>query len=333
MDTAVSASEHKLSLPAYIDSSMLSTWRACKRKFFWSYVNSLYPTGKSVHLIAGGAFAAGMEAARRAAFSNNRDYRPTHDDLLEAAFRAFLVEWGDYEAPEDSAKSFWNTFQALAWYLERNPPAEDVVQPLIRPSGEPAVEYTFSIPIEEGPKHPETGDPFLFVGRFDLLGTYSGLPCIQDEKTTSGLGFAWMQQWKLRGQFMGYCWACQQAGYEVNTAVIRGIAILKGEYKDALVIEQYPQFLIERWYQQLLHDLQEITTAWEYLVGPYAQKMGGLAYVTDKHFPYNFADSCSSYGGCAFATLCGAKDPEPFFTNYQRHRWNPLAKQPVEIES
>lgn len=321
MDTAVS----HLSLAPYIDSSMLSTWRACRRKFFWSYVHSLYPTGKSVHLIAGGAFAAGMEAARRVAFQDIGGRRPNHDDLLEAAFNAFLIEWGDYEAPEDSPKSFWNTFQALAWYLKRNPPAEDVVQPLIRADGTPAVEYTFSIPIEEGPKHPETGDPFLFVGRFDLLGNYQGLPCVQDEKTTSGIGFAWMNQWKLRGQFMGYIWACQQAGIQnLNTAVVRGIAILKGEYKDAIVIEQYPQFLIDRWYEMLLHDLHEIVAAYKL-----ACKLDGNND-EQQAYPYNFADACSSYGGCAFLTLCGVKDPKPFFSNYVRHRWNPLNKQPVE---
>jgi PD-(D/E)XK nuclease superfamily len=319
MDTAVSPA---LSLPTYIDSSMLSTWRSCRRKFFWSHLNALYPSGKSVHLIAGGAFAAGMEAARRLAFSNPGGRRPTHDDLLEAAFRAFAREWGDYESPEDSPKSLINTFEALAWYLKKYPPEEDIVKPLIRADGSPAVEYTFSIPIEEGPRHPETGDPFLFVGRFDLLGSYNGLPCIQDEKTTGGLGFAWMNQWKLRGQFMGYCWACQQTGHAVNHAVIRGIAILKGDYKDAVVIEQYPQFLVERWYQQLLYDLNDMCSAWH-----------GFKYAgepSDLWYPYNFADACSSYGGCAFDTLCAAKDPEPFFSNYVRHRWNPLNKQPVE---
>ena len=321
MDTAVSPA---LSLPTYIDSSMLSTWRACKRKFFWSHVNSLYPTGKSVHLIAGGAFAAGMEAARRLAFSNLGGSRPTHDDLLEAAFAAFLREWGDYEAPEDSPKSFWNTFQALAWYLEQHPPETDVVQPLMRPDGTPAVEYTFAIPLEEGPLHPETKEPFFFVGRFDLLGSWQGLPVVQDEKTTSGIGFAWMNQWDLRGQFMGYCWACQQSGYpDVRTAIVRGIAILKGEYKDALVPVSFGQYLIDRWYQMLLYDLHQI-------VDEYSWQTATDSYPKRQLWPYNFADACASYGGCAFLTLCKAKDPEPFFSNYIRHRWNPLAKQPVE---
>lgn len=308
-------------LPEQIDSSRLGLWRSCKRKWFWSDACSLYPSGKSVHLIAGGAFAAGMEAARRMAFSRPGDRRPTHDDLLQAAYPAFSAEWGDYQAPEKSAKSFDNTFQALDEYLKSHPPAEDVIQPIIRPDGTPAVEFTFAVPVLEGPRHPETGNPFLFVGRFDLLGDYNGLPCIVDEKTTSALGFAWADQWKLRGQFMGYCWACQQLGYPVNTAVIRGVAILKREIKIATAMEMFPQHLIDRWYKQLVKDLEEIV--WAYA----AFKQDGNP---DFYFPYNFADACSSYGGCAYSALCLADDPEPFFSNFIRHRWDPLSKNPVK---
>lgn len=317
-------SEPKLSLPAYIDSSMLSTWRSCRRKHFWSSIHALYPTGKSIHLIAGGAFAAGMEAARRVAFKGPGTHRPTHDDLLQAAFAAFLREWGDYEAPEDSPKSFHNTFAALEEYLRLYPPATDVAQPLIRPDGSPAVEFTFSIPLDIS--HPETGDPILFSGRFDMLGTWNGVPCILDEKTTSQLGFAWVDQWRLRGQFMGYLWACRQLGYEgINTAIVRGIALLKRDFKFVTHPEQFPNHMLDRWYNQLMMDVQDIVDAYRN-----GKNHSFQAECIDANYPYNFADACASYGGCAFASLCLAKDPEPFFSNYIRHRWDPLAKQPVK---
>lgn len=324
MDIADHDLTKKFSFPAQIDSSTLSSWRACRRKFFWSTISSLYPLGKSVHLIAGGAFAAGVEAARRVAFRHPRDREPTHDDLLEAAFKAFIREWGDYVPPEDSPKSFHNVFQALAEYLLRHPPATDEVQPLIRKDGTPAVEFTFGIPLEL--THPDTGDPLLFVGRFDLLGTLSGLNCIVDEKTTTAMGYTWPDQWKLRGQFMGYLWACQQLGYEVNCAVVRGIGILKTQYKFQTHIEQFPQHLIDRWHLMMVHDIAEMVVA-------YKKHKEGL-WNNDLLFPYNFADSCSAYGGCAFATLCLAKDPEPYMSNYAHYRWDPLAKQPIkELEA
>lgn len=317
----------KLSLPAYVDSSLLSSWRSCRRKFYWQTLNSLYPTGKSVHLIAGGAFAAGMEAARRLAFSPRSDHQPSHADLLRAAYRAFVREWGDNPDFADQAKSFENTFSALAEYLLQHPPSTDIVQPLIRPDGSPTVEFTFAIPILEGPRHPETGDPFLFAGRFDLLGSYAGLPCVVDEKTTYSLGFSWDSQWDLRGQFMGYVWACQQHGYDVQTAIIRGIGIQKREIKIATSIKQYPQYLIDRWYQLLLQDLSEMVHAYRMV-----QQAIGWNGHPDRQFPFNFADACTAYGGCPFSTLCQAQTPESFFTSYHHYRWNPLAKQPLETD-
>lgn len=263
-----------------------------------------------------------MEAARRLVFQAPADRRPSHADTCRAAYKAFIREWGDNPAFEDHPKSFENTFSALAFYLEQHPPATDIVQPLIREASRgPAVEFTFSIPIEEGPRHPETGDPFLFAGRFDLLGSYGGLPCVVDEKTTYAIGYSWESQFDLRGQFLGYIWACQHYGFDLNTAVVRGIGIQKRDTKLATAIKQYPQYLIDRWYQQLLLDLFDVEYAWK------AHQLGEAASI---HYPYNFSDACTSYGGCAYAALCAASDPEPFFSNYHHYRWNPLAKQPIE---
>lgn len=312
-------------LPGYIDSSMLTTFRSCRRKFFWSYIEALSPTGRSIHLVAGAAFAAGLEAARRAAFSGGAD----HAAQLEAAFPAFLREWGDFEAPEDNAKSFDRTLDALRQYLETFDPRTDYVQPLhLDP---PSVEYTFAIPIEHV-LHPITGEPFLFVGRFDLLARYTtsmdpeGLPCVVDEKTTSSLAYNWADQWGMRGQFIGYCWAMQQLGIPVNTAVIRGVALQKTQVQFRTAIVQFPQHLVERWYQQLISDLNRITS----LFRTEKELWDTSPSFRNSLWEYNFGDTCSSYGGCPFLGLCQARDAEPFYNNFVRHRWNPLAKQPLE---
>lgn len=322
MDTLDVKEESKLSFPQYIDSSTLSTWRSCRRKYFWSTISSLYPLGKSVHLIAGGAFAAGMEAARGLAFRRDRDHQPSHSNLLEAAFKAFIKEWGDYIPPDESPKSFSNVFQALAFYLTQYPPEKDPIQPYISATGSPAVEFTFSIPLDIA--HPETGDPILFVGRFDMLGSYNGLPCIVDEKTTGKMGSG---SWALRGQFMGYCWACQQLGLPVNVAVVREIGLYVKDYKVQQHMEQYPQHLIERWHHQLILDITSMKEAYEQI-----QISSGMGWEDNSnlHYPYNFADACTAYGGCAFQPLCLAKDPEPYKSSYANYRWNPLAKQPIE---
>ncbi len=315
--------EGKFSFPAYIDSSTLSTWRSCRRKYFWSTISSLYPLGKSVHLIAGGALAAGMEAARRLAFRRSGTNQPTHSDLLEAAYSAFIREWGDYIPPEESNKSFHSVFQALAFYLDQYPPATDPIQPYIDASGNPAVEYTFTIPLDV--KHPETGDPILFVGRFDMLGSYNGLPGVVDEKTTQRMTGGGTQ-WDLRGQFMGYCWACQQMGVDVKMAYVREIGIYAKDYKIQTHIIQFPQHLIDRWAVQLIYDVEQMVDAY--------RNGCKSTFTNDLYFPFNFADACTAYGGCAFSSLCLAKDPSSYFSSFSHYRWNPLAKQPIkELEN
>ena len=56
----------RVTFPQAVDSTMLATFRSCPQKFFRQYVEHWKPKAESVHLVAGGAFAAGIEEARRA---------------------------------------------------------------------------------------------------------------------------------------------------------------------------------------------------------------------------------------------------------------------------
>lgn len=294
-------------LPQYIDSSMLTTYRACKRKYEYTYGRGIAPLGHSIHLAAGSAVAAGCEAARNYQFHPSRRSSPAHiDDLLHAAIGPFIRAWEGYQSGEDETKNQHNTFHALEGYLTQYHPFHDQVQPHFRPDGSPSTEFTFAIPLPIN--HPTTGEPFLFVGRFDMLGDYQGVTVVVDEKTTSALGPYWLRQWDLRGQFLGYCWACQQLGHKVDHTVVRGIAIQKTQHQFAQVLVQYPQHLIDRWYMELLHSIQGI-----------------IYYFEQGYWPYNFGDACASYGGCTYAELCKAHDPEAWLTNYQIRRWSPVS--------
>ena len=327
LDYPTTLPQTEFSLPLYIDSSMLSLWRACRRKHYWSTLRGLYPMGKSVHLVAGAALAAGLEAARRFVFASSSPASVHHDDILLAAYPAFHSEWGDYEPPETprNAKTFVHTFSALANYLSEYHPGRDPIQPYIRTDNSPAVEYRFAIPLPI--LHP-SGDPFLFVGRFDLLGYYSFAnaltPVICDEKTASSFTFDWAEKWDLRGQFIGYLWALRQQGINISHAVARGIAIQKTQFDVRTAFIQYPDFMFSLWEIQLLRDVQAIKD--------HFLNSSKEPHLIDKksHYSMDFADACDSYGGCAFRTLCSQYDPEPFTSNYILHRWNPLARQPVE---
>lgn len=322
-----------LALPLHISNHSLTLWRGCRRKHLWSHGYGLYPTGASVHLIAGGAVASGLEAARRRVFLDQYPSEVTHQQMLEAAYPAFSEAWGDFTPPDNPrlAKTYPNTFDALGYYLAQHHPAKDQIQPMLRTDGSPAIEYRFAVPLDI--LHP-SGDPFILIGRFDMLGLIDvygqEIPCVLDDKTASSIGGNWASSWDMWGQFMCYIWALQKQGIDCNHAVVRGLAILKGEHKVATAVIEYPQHMIDRWERGLYQDLRHLTKAYRELDASLEYLPEVTERIEEEQFPYNFANTCTEYGGCAFNTLCISRDPKPFMSNYIVHRYNPLSHQPVE---
>lgn len=292
-------------LPSYIDSTMVNTFRSCRKKFEYSFLRNLHPPGRSIHLVAGASFADAIDAARTYAYTASQ---PDYETMIEHAMRAFIKQWGDFNPPEpDHAKNFVNTFKAVEYYLKTHPPLEDNIKPLRKADGAPTTEFSFAIPLPI--QHP-SGDPFVYCGRFDMLGKWDSLLTILDEKTTSALGTSWLNQWDMRGQFLGYCWACQQLGYPVRQVAVRGVGILKTEIKFLTALQQYPQHLIDRWYDELLRTISDM-----------------LVTYNNQHFSFNFGDTCGSYGGCTFKDACTARDPDIWLSNYEVRVWNPVLRE------
>ena len=136
--------------PHTIDSTTLAAFRSCPQKAFLSYIEHWKPKDESVHLIAGGAFAKGIEVARRAFFegvaiepeivSIFNDQTGQHERRVkwheaapdphltgdtEAAqhlgLQALMAAYGDFECPPDSAKSLERTAGALEFYFDQYP--------------------------------------------------------------------------------------------------------------------------------------------------------------------------------------------------------------------
>lgn len=304
-------------LPSHIDSTMITCWRGCQRKFYNEFVLGLRLPGLSIDLHAGACFAAARETVAREMWLNNRSYA----DALLRAEAQFQVAWGDFEIPDfkRSPKTRERIWEAVLDYFREYPPMTDPCRPYIDAAGNPTFEYSFAIPLErthkgrDYPVHPVTGDPFLYTGRFDMLGSLNGRPTPLDDKTASSIGHYWSDIWALRNQFMGYTWACRQCGFDTEGVLVRGIAVLKTEFKHAEHYQTYSQDLLDRWEDQLCTDLWRICRA-----------------VWDAKWEYDFADNCISYfKPCMFMDSCVAKDPLPWLSNMEVRRWNPLTKNPV----
>lgn len=305
-------------LPINIDSTMISCFRACPKKFFEEFVLGLRPAAVSVDLHAGACFASALENIYRGIYTENLDF----EKAKLRAYGQFLDQWGNFEPVKDTPKTRERIWEAVEEYFRVWPHQTDPVQPYML-EGQPSYEFTFGIPLEPSsktplqmhdhfPRHP-SGQPFIYSGRFDMFGKWGQKLVVRDEKTTTSIGASWAEQWDLRSQFMGYVWACQQSGMNVDTVCVRGIGILKTKFTMVDAFKTFPSHKVERWLEQLRRDLWRIHRAWD-----------------EGYWDFNYADACSSYGGCVFRDVCGSPEPDRWRRGFTVRRWNPLLKNPVE---
>lgn len=290
--------------PAVIDATMIATWRSCHQKFFRQYVQHWKPKGESVHLHAGAAFARGLEVARRRFYEDGQ----LEETAIAAGMSALILAYGDFEAPEGSAKTLDRMMGALEYYFHRYPMGTDAAKPIELPSGKRGIEFSYAQPLPFD--HPTTGDPMIYSGRSDMICTYAGGRYIEDDKTASQLGASWSRQWDLRSQFTGYCWAARESGMPVNGVLVRGVSILKTKYDTLEHITYRADWAIERWLVQVLHDLTDMQRAWE-----------------SGYWDWALDHACTEYGGCALNQICQSKEPETWLPIYHEKRvWNPLTR-------
>jgi len=329
----------KAELPIVIDATQRSCFAECPQKFYKEFCLGLRPPGLSIDLHAGACFAAALEETYKGIYNEGLSL----DDAILRSHARFLLEWGDFEIPDwkRTAKTKDRVWQAV-WnpdggqtnhgYFQEYPPHTDEVKPYRTSEGKPTMEYTFAIPLEPVvepglytdeelriggyfPVHP-SGQPFVYAGRFDMLGERYGRPIPRDEKTTgSSIGALWSKQWALRSQFIGYVWALQSCGIPAEEVCVRGIGIQKTQIVHAEMTQPYSKALIARWLEQLRRDLWAIRRAWD-----------------EGYWDYNFASACTSYGHCIFMDSCTSNDPEAWLNEMEIRRWNPLEKNPAKVE-
>ena len=295
--------------PHTIDSTILSSFRSCRQKMFRQYVEHWKPQSQSVHLVAGGAFASGIEAARVSFYVNGDDAATAEG----AGLAALLKHYGDFDCPSDSPKSPERMCGALEFYFSQYPLGADGADPITLANGKRGIEFSFAEPIAV--LHPVTGDPLLYTGRSDMIAERAGGVYIYDEKTTSSLGASWARQWDMRSQFTGYTWAAREQGIKTMGCIVRGVSILKTKY-DTLEVPTYrSDYELDLWHGQMLRDVRAMIRCWE-----------------EGYWDYSLDGGCTEYGGCSFQRVCKSNEPEAWLPVYFEQRvWDPLARAETTV--
>lgn len=302
--------DQKPFFPIAIDSTTIAAFRSCPQRAFRQYIQHWKPSGESVHLVAGGAFADGVEKARRAFYEDGLDAETS----VAIGLRSLIERYGSFECPPESGKSLERTAGALEFYFENYPLGGDGAVPITFSDGRRGIEFSFAQPLPIN--HPVTGDPILYTGRSDMIAEAFGGVYIYDEKTTSSLGASWSKQWDLRSQFTGYCWAAKQFDLKPSGVCVRGVSILKTKYDTQQVVTYRSDYEIDRWLDQTCRDIERMIECWK-----------------NGHWDYNLDHACTEYGGCALMSVCKSSDPEPWLNTYFIKRvWDPLAREEVSLD-
>lgn len=287
---------------------MISTGRSCPQKLLRQYVQHYKPRGESIHLIAGGAFAHAIEAARRSFYEFREDAA-----IAEArAVHALIGFWGAYEAPEGEAKSLERMVGALLFYLDEFPLGADKAEPILI-GGKLGIEFSFCLPLQV--KHPVTGEPLLYAGRSDMVAAWRNGVWPHDEKTAGSQSKNWAMKWDLRSQFTGYCYALREFGIKPTGVVTRGIVVLKTMYHSQSAPSYRAEWEIDRWYDNLCEDLESFIWQWK-----------------REKWRFNFDDACNSFSGCPFTRVCKSLDPVPWLgADFTRRVWSPLERKEIPL--
>ena len=157
-----------------------------------------------------------------------------------------------------------------------------------------------------------------------MFGHYKSmdLKAVVDEKTTTSLASIWAEKWNMSGQFIGYIWALQQLGYDVDLVIVRGIAILKRQFKHAEAHIIVPSFLVDNWTRAMLETVTE-------MVETFNNERGEGVHA----YKQNFGEACTAFNSlCDSFKLCTSKYPDSWLDAYTVRRWNPLSKDNTRKE-
>lgn len=279
-----------------------------------------------MHLVAGGAFARGIEVARRAFFEEAK----SKEESEAAGLAALITKYGQFECPPDSAKSLERTCGALEFYYSQYPLGGDGARPISIPgTNRCGIEFSFAEPLEI--LHPETGNPIIYAGSCDMIAEFAGGVYGFDEKTTSSLGASWAKQWEMRAQFTGYVWGMRQNGIPAQGVIIRGVSILKTKYDTLQCVTGRSDYEVERWHRQTLRDIKRAIAMWEDYQGGDSLDVDAVNLASA--FDYNLDHACAEYGGCAFVPVCKSSDPETWLPMYFTPRvWDPISHSEITVE-
>jgi hypothetical protein len=312
--------------PEILDNTIVSTWNVCAAKCVQGHFLHLKPKGPQVHLDAGALYAKAMEIYRLAFYTKEHPLYHDHVGCLTIAMRHMLTSFGydeDIEAYYATTKKpFHRIAELFVKYFDRFGHLSDPVKPAII-NDILMVERSFTLELDL--KNPDTGEPILYHGRYDMLADYHGGLFVYDDKTCSQLGKTWGNKWDTRSQFTGYCFGARAHGHKVIGAIVRGGCFYVNKVDYAESISYRKDWELDKWWEDLHHSthnmLQWYSMMKDAIASGKVTQPIQLASVVQKNGYFN--EACQAYAGCEYLQLCQAQFPQRWLGDYTVRVWDP----------
>ena len=320
-------------LQLHIDSTSLSTFKECPRKYYLSMLASGHQTGyqprhESVHLTFGLILHGAVE---RYHHHRNRPigqgWSYSHDGaLLQVVKWAMCETWDrDLGRPKaslsfDKIKNRFTLIRTIVCYLDEF--RDDPIRTVTLRNGKQAVELSFTI--DSGYTSRSTGEPFRLCGHLDRIGRLSNQNYIIDIKTTQNtITSSWFDTFTPDNQMTLYTIAGKTAfGVETEGLIVDGIQVtMTGFVERGSPFERQPiprsPHQLEEWHQDLEYWLDSLDTCAARGQWPQNDKSCNHYWIAGQRF-----------GGCPFRPVCYAPSPEArsqvLAGLYTPRMWNPL---------
>lgn len=292
------------------DSTSMSLFKECPRKYYYSIILGWSSRSTSVHLTFGLHYHSALEAydyARAAGHDHNAA-------LILAVRRALRESWdAKLKRPwlsDDKYKNRWTLVRSVIWYLTQF--EHDSLKTLILANGRPAVELSFRFQttyISQG------GQPFLLCGHIDRIVNFGNMLHILDRKTTKST----IDGDSKEKFFAGFSPHNQMSQYAFAGRVIYDVPVQGVIIDGAQVAIEFSRFergLAPRSESQL--------DEWYNMMGYYLGRAEHCAKTNN--WPMNEL-SCGAYGGCQYRSICG-RAPEVrqewLERGFVKRQWDPL---------
>ena len=294
------------------DSTSLSAFKACPRKYQLSIREALRPIERSPDLTWGILIHKTSEAyhiARAQGAGHEEAVRAGIAEVFDTSWTPELLRTGERK------KSRSTLLRAAVWYLDwlENDPLETV----ILSNGKPATELSFRMQL---PATTPSGEPYLLCGHIDRLARdASGTYVVDIKSTKSTLSSYFFRKFNPHNQMSLYTIGAKV----LYTDKMQGVMI--DGVQAAVGFNRFIRAEALRHQEQLEEWLSD-TIWWIKLAERLAQERG------DAPWPQN-ESACHTYGICPFAEpICTERSihrPAQVRMNFERRIWDPLKSREV----